>query len=161
MAHFSMVLMSYYMGNINEHFNDSTGANKVATDSRKVYDERMKQQILMLITTCQLWLLPMKCNTQFFGNKAKRRILKENKARRIFRKTNIYPLIRTRTYQGVRNVRFSENLACFVFLNTRFKIQPFALLPANSKLLFYLSCRYLWCWLLDHRGMSWRRWLSY
>ena len=120
MAHFSMVLMSYYMGNINEHFNDSTGANKVATDSRKVYDERMKQQILMLITSCQLWLLPMKCNTQFFGNKAKRRILKENKARRIFRKTNIYPLIRTRTYQGVRNVRFSENLACFVFLKHSF-----------------------------------------
>ena len=23
---------------------------------------------------------------------------------------------RTRTYQGVRNVRFSENVACFVFL---------------------------------------------
>ena len=159
-----MTLMSYYMGNIGEHFNDSTGANKVATDSRKVYDIRMKQQIVMLITTCQLRLLPMKSNTQFVGNKAKRRILKENKenkARRIFRKTNIYPLVRTRTYQGVRNGRFSENLACFVFLNTRFKIQPFALLPANSKLLFYLSCRYLWCWLLDHRGMSWRRWLSY
>ena len=159
-----MTLMSYYMGNIGEHFNDSTGANKVATDSTKVYDIRMKQQIVMLITTCQLRLLPMKSNTQFVGNKAKRWILKENKenkARRIFRKTNIYPLVRTRTYQGVRNFRFSENLACFVFLNTRFKIQPFALLPANSKLLFYLSCRYLWCWLLDHRGMSWRRWLSY
>ena len=51
----------------------------------------------------------------FDGNKAKGRISKqvfqENKARQIFRKTNIsYPLIRTRTcaYQGVRNVRFSE-----------------------------------------------------
>ena len=96
-----MTLMSYYMGNIGEHFNDSTGANKVATDSTKVYDIRMKQQIVMLITTCQLRLLPMKSNTQFVGNKAKRRILKENKenkARRIFRKTNIYPLVRTRTY---------------------------------------------------------------
>ena len=30
-------------------------------------------------------------------------------------------------YQGV-NVHFSENLACFVFLNTRFEIHPFALL---------------------------------
>ena len=45
---------------------------------------------------------------------------KENIARQIFlKKPNIsYPLIRTRTssYQGVRNARFSENLACFVFL---------------------------------------------
>ena len=48
-------------------------------------------------------------------NKAKGRISKrmfqENKARQIFRKTNIsYPLIRT------RNVRFSENLVRFLFL---------------------------------------------
>ena len=57
------------------------------------------------------------------GNKAKGRIskwvLQENKARQIFRKTDISCLlIRTSTsvYQGVRNVRFSENLACFVFL---------------------------------------------
>ena len=39
---------------------------------------------------------------KFFGNKTKGRISK--------RKT------RTCAYQGVRNVRFSENLACFVFL---------------------------------------------
>ena len=57
----------------------------------------------------------------FVGNKAKwwisKRVFQENKARQIFRKTNIsYPLIRTRAYQGIRNVRFSENLACFVFL---------------------------------------------
>ena len=56
-------------------------------------------------------------------NKAKgrisKRVLQENKARQIFQKTNIsYPLIRTPScaYQGVRNVRFSENLACFFFL---------------------------------------------
>ena len=32
--------------------------------------------------------------------------------------SNSYPLLRTRTcaHQGVRNVHFSENLACFVFL---------------------------------------------
>ena len=61
----------------------------------------------------------------YVGNKIKGRISKrvfhENKARQIFRKTNIsYPLIRIRTcsYQGVRNVRFSENLACFVFFET-------------------------------------------
>ena len=65
------------------------------------------------------------------GNKAKGRISKwvfqKNKARQIFRKTNnFYPLIRS------KNHRFSENLACFVFLNTRFKIRPFALLPTNA-----------------------------
>ena len=40
-----------------------------------------------------------------------KRVLQENKARQIFRKTNnSYPLIRTLacTYQGIRNVRFSE-----------------------------------------------------
>ena len=46
-----------------------------------------------------------------------------------------YPLIRTRkhkcAYQGVRNVRFSENLVCFVYLKHRFAIRPFALLPTN------------------------------
>ena len=67
---------------------------------------------------------------QIVGNKAKgrisKRVFQENRARRICRKTNIsYPLIRT----GVRNVRFSENLACFVFFwNTHFAIRPFALL---------------------------------
>ena len=53
----------------------------------------------------------------FVGNKAKERIPKrvfqENKARQISRKTIIsYPL--------VRNNRFSENLACFVFLKRLF-----------------------------------------
>ena len=69
------------------------------------------------------------------GNKAKGRISKqvfqENKARQIFRKTNIsYLLIRTRTcaYQGVRNVRFSENLVCFVFLKHPFWDSPFCLI---------------------------------
>ena len=42
----------------------------------------------------------------------------KNKAHQIFRKDNIFqPLIRTRTsaYQGLRNVRFPENVACFIF----------------------------------------------
>ena len=48
-----------------------------------------------------------------------KRVLQENKAHQIFRKTNIsYPLIRTPTYayQGVRNARFVKNLASFIFL---------------------------------------------
>ena len=31
----------------------------------------------------------------------------------------------------VRNVRFSENLACLVFLKHLFEIRPFALLPTS------------------------------
>ena len=35
-------------------------------------------------------------------------------------------------YVNVRkNVRFSENMVCFVFLKHRFAIRPFALLPTN------------------------------
>ena len=48
-----------------------------------------------------------------------KRVFQKNKVRQILRKTSIsYPLIRKRTYayQGVRNVRFPETLACFVFL---------------------------------------------
>ena len=43
---------------------------------------------------------------------------KETKHAKFSEKTNIfYPLMRTMcAYQGVRNVRFSENLGCFVFL---------------------------------------------
>ena len=47
-----------------------------------------------------------------------KRVLQENKVGQIFWKKNIsYPRIRTRacTYQEVRNVCFSEKLACFVF----------------------------------------------
>ena len=74
---------------------------------------------------------------QLVGNKAKGRISKqvfqENKARQIFRKTNIsYPLIRTRTYVCVSvgkkcSLFSSENLAYFVFLFT--SVLRFAFLP--------------------------------
>ena len=71
----------------------------------------------------------------FVGNKTDRRIwrlvFQENKAHLIFRKTNIsYLLLRRRTcaYQGVRNVGFSENLACFVFLKHPFWDSPFCLI---------------------------------
>ena len=83
------------------------------------------------------------CSTaKVVGNKAKRRIWKQvfqkNKARQIFRKTNIfYPQIRTRTcaHQGVRNVRFSEHLTCFVFLKHPFWDPHFHLI----------------CWILEVR----------
>ena len=43
---------------------------------------------------------------------------------------HLLPLIRTRTYayQGIRNVRFSENLTCFVFLKHPFWDSPFCLI---------------------------------
>ena len=62
---------------------------------------------------------------EIVGNKANGRnskqVFQENKALQIFQKMNTsYPLIRTHTYQGLRNVHFSENLACFVFLKHPF-----------------------------------------
>ena len=61
------------------------------------------------------WFFWKKIHIKFVGNKANRwiskRLLQENKARQIFRKTNIsYPFIRTRmcAYQGIRHVRFSD-----------------------------------------------------
>ena len=68
------------------------------------------------------WALKFKY-CYFADNKAKRRIWKrvfqENDARQIFRITNISNITTcTCAYQGVRNVRFLENLTCFVFLET-------------------------------------------
>ena len=78
---------------------------------------------------------PFEIGFEFVGNKTKgrisKRVFQENKARQIFWKTNIsYPLKSTDTcgYQGVRNVRFSENLACFVFLKHPFWDSPFCLI---------------------------------
>ena len=77
--------------------------------------------------------------SQHVGNKIKgwisNRVFQENKARQIFRKTNIsYPLIRTRTcvYPEKRTFltrwfRFSKNLVCFVFLKHPFSDSPFCL----------------------------------
>ena len=65
-----------------------------------------------------------------------KRVLQENKALQIFRKTDIsYPLIRTRTYayQGVRNISFSENLACYVFLKLPVWGSSFCLITDDIK----------------------------
>ena len=72
-------------------------------------------------------------------------MFQENKARQIFRKMNIsYPLIGTRTYQGVRSVRFSENLAWFVFLKHLFEIPAFALLPTTETIILADKNDSLW-----------------
>ena len=64
------------------------------------------------------------------SNRAKgwisKRVFQEKKAREISQKTNIPSLlIGTPTYQGVKNVFFSENLACYVFLKHPFWDPPF------------------------------------
>ena len=72
-----------------------------------------------------------------------KRVFQENKARQIYRKTNIsYPLIRTRTcaYQGVRNASFSETVACFVFLKGPFWDSPFCLNYPTIKYTHYPDC---------------------
>ena len=57
-----------------------------------------------------------------------KRAFQENLARQIFWKTNIWAKKRTKrtcAYLGVRNVRFSGNLTCFVFLKHPFWDSPF------------------------------------
>ena len=79
----------------------------------------------------------------FFSNKAKGRISKlafqENKARQVFRKWRFlnpwYAHVRTCTYQWVRNVRFLEHLACFVFLKRPFWGSPFCLITGDLDVL--------------------------
>ena len=63
---------------------------------------------------------------------------KKTKLHQISRKTNIsYPLnishTRTCVYQGVRNVRFSENLVYFVFLKHPFWDLPFCIITDDFK----------------------------
>ena len=78
-------------------------------------------------------------------------MFQENKARQIFRKTNISsPLIRTRTsaYQwkscvrvrirGVRNVRFSKNLTFLVFFKHPFWDSPFCLITEELSVILYV-----------------------
>ena len=95
------------------------------------------------------WFLTLIFASIFVGNKPDRWISKwvfqENKVRQIFQKTNLsYPLIRTHAcaYQGVRNIRFSENLACFVFLKHPFWDSSFCLITdeinVSTAFLMYL-----------------------
>ena len=110
-----------------EKNNETIINNKLFTIDHK---ETISKETLQKISSLSLKIL-----FYFVNNKPKGRISKqvfpENKASQIFRKTNIsYPLIRTRTcvYQGVRNVRFLENLACFIFSKHPFWDSPFCLI---------------------------------
>ena len=78
------------------------------------------------------------------------RVFQENKARQVSRKTIMSnSLIRTRTwaYQGVRDVRFSENLTCFVFLKYPFLDLAFCLITneiGNYLVITYVLSLFLW-----------------
>ena len=104
----------------------------------------------------------LKSSSEFVGIKAKgwisERVFQKNKANQIFRKTSIsHPLIRTCTcaYQGVRNVPFSENLMCFVFLKHPFWDSPFCFSTDELKIneilrtqncinILYIICSIRW-----------------
>ena len=115
------------------------------------------------------------CQNSFYksvGNKAKggisKRVFQESKARHIFRKTNIsYLLIHKHffrpdthmcAYQGVRNVRFSENVARFVFLKHPFWDSLFCLvtdeLKWKSKKFIHLVFSPKFILFLDYKLMS-------
>ena len=89
----------------------------------------------------------VKGQNQCVGNKANgqisKRVFQENKACHIFRRKIIsYSLICTFTctYQVLRNVRFSENLTCFVFLKQLFLDLPFCLITDEfQSILHYIS----------------------
>ena len=98
---------------------------------------------LYLITTAViyhlLFVITITISCKYFYNssvikqkgKSQNGCFKETKHPIFSEKTNIsYPLIRKRTceYQGVSNVCFSENLACFVFLKYPFWKSPFCLI---------------------------------
>ena len=71
----------------------------------------------------------------------------KTKHAQIFRKTNIYyPLIRTSTqaYQGVKNVRFSENLMCLVFLKHSFCDSHFCLITDDFKVAWKKWRKFFW-----------------
>ena len=72
-------------------------------------------------------------------------MFQESKAHQNVRKTNIsYLLIRTRAcaYQGVKNVCFSDILACFAFLKHPFWESPFCLIPDDLGTYLFLSYAY-------------------
>ena len=79
-----------------------------------------------------LWSSKENCVLYFVGNKAKgrisKRVFQESKGRQNFRKKHFLLPDTQCAYQGVRNVCFSEILACFAFLKRLFWDSPFCLI---------------------------------
>ena len=78
-------------------------------------------------------------------------MLQENKARQIFWKTNIltpwcaHVYTCTCAHEGVRNVLFSENLTCFVFLKHPFWDSPFCLITNESYATIVIYKKFSYC----------------
>ena len=99
---------------------------------------------LMSIVILKKWHYNSSVIRQKKGRISKR-VFQESKARQIFRETNIsYPLIPIR---GVRNVRFSENLACFAFLKHPFWDSHFYLITIQLYWNFSKARVLFWKWL--------------
>ena len=73
------------------------------------------------------------------GKSQKERFKKTKHDKFSEKQTVLTPLTRTRTcaYQGVRNVRSSENVSCFAFLKHPFWDSPFCLITDEMELLFF------------------------
>ena len=121
--------------------------NHIKTFFQKTTIEKKLHHLVILYFLCERptrpiglkWLKISKVviRRDCVGNKAKgrisKRVFQESKARQIFRKTNIsYPLC---AYQGVRNIRFSEIVACFVFLKHPFWDSSFWLITEDYNFL--------------------------
>ena len=121
--------------------------NHIKTFFQKTTIEKKLHHLVILYFLCERptrpiglkWLKISKVviRRDCVGNKAKgrisKRVFQESKARQIFWKTNIsYPLC---AYQGVRNIRFSEIVACFVFLKHPFWDSSFWLITEDYNFL--------------------------
>ena len=86
---------------------------------------------------CQHVFLPTLLIWSIISNKAKGRMSKQ-----VFQECQNGRFTRTCAYQGVRNFRFSDNLACFVFSENSFWDSPFALLRRNLSYIWsiWINC---------------------
>ena len=110
-----------------------------------IFGERLNKAILVTFQFFEMTHSLLKSSHHNVGNKAKgriwKRVFQESKACQNFRKTNIsYLLIRTR--KGVRNVCFSEILACFAFLKHPFWDSLFCLITGDKNGYLDSACFY-------------------
>ena len=121
--------------------------NHIKTFFQKTTIEKRLHHLVILYFLCERptrpiglkWLRISKVviRRDCVGNKAKgwisKRVFQENKARQIFRKTNIsYPLC---AYQRIRNIRFQKLWRALFSWNTRFEIRPFFLITKDYNFL--------------------------
>ena len=88
------------------------------------------------------------------GNKSKGRILNQ-----FFKKTKHVKSSEKRTFLTQRNARFSENLACFVFLKHPFWDALFCLITGENNKIYSSGCSYRTrSWLV--RRLGWQKFLK-